>query len=38
MLYNSKDISMAKGKGKNSVKVGNWDDLRILSYNKPSGV
>ena len=34
MHYNNKDISMAKGKGKNSVKVGNWDDLRLLSYNR----
>ncbi|KAK3775244.1 hypothetical protein RRG08_044920 [Elysia crispata] len=25
---------MAKGKGKNSVKVGKWDDLRLLSYSR----
>ena len=34
MYYNNKDISMAKGKGKNSVKVGKWDDLRLLSYSR----
>ncbi|KAK3743675.1 hypothetical protein RRG08_030797 [Elysia crispata] len=33
MHYNNKDISMAKGKGKNLVK-GNWDNLRLLSYNR----